>query len=134
MSQVRRESGAEKEIPVSNETAMDDSILPNVSHHIEMGSVLPGDYFVPEGTEVKGTVSLFDDEDLPIQIDGFRNISDDEEIPWNKEDANKNPISTKKEEEEKVEEETTKEQDPLSSFTSNSNVFGIPTFQSFFNF
>lgn len=116
------------------ETEAINTSVPEVKPMQAFGSVLPGDINVPVGTEIKGTVSLFDDdEDLPLQIDGFRKISEEDEndIPWSK--GNTETSSTKTISEEPKKEQHEEKAAPAFDPQASLSALGIPTFASLFN-
>ena len=140
-SSIEEQISAEENISVCNEVEELEIepktlLTPEVKPMQAFGSVLPGDINVPMGTEIKGTVSLFDnddEDDLPIIIDGFRKVSDEEDIPW----SNNGAINSSEEVPEvKIEESIQNEEEtktPAFDPSASLNALGIPTFASFFN-
>ena len=137
------ESGNLSEQITSEE--LEESILSSFGNEEQEGSILPGDIFIPEGTEIKGTVSLFsedtdtkEDIELPVKIDGFRQLSSEdlEDIPWKEKDSDKHePIISEKEE--MRTEVVAEKNSTISTFNPmdslNALGLGIPTLNSFMN-
>lgn len=111
---------------------VENAIINSFTNEYLEGSILPGDTYIPAGTEIKGKYSLSSDvtiDELPVQIDGFKHISKEEqqENPWNKDSVDN---STNVSLDETLKEDL-KEKDTHFSFKQNESLDEVPTFESF---